>query len=159
MRHRLGQGIVLVVFWMALSGNVEPLTIVAGVVVATTTMRIAGGRVWQTLGFRPLRWLRFFALSAVRLVVSSIDVAREVITPRRGTEEAIIEIEVGDIADSLLTVIANSISLHPGTVTVDADEHSIFVHVLDASRVSEARADLQSHVAEVRHAFEPKEDR
>lgn len=77
--------------------------------------------------------IKLFGFVLVDLIKSTIDVAKEVITPGDNTNEAVIGIELEPEALDHLLFMTLAITLTPGTAVVDADtdEAIVYVHSLD----------------------------
>jgi multicomponent Na+:H+ antiporter subunit E len=107
----------------------------------------------------PVELLRFTVRFLVDLVVSSLQVVRLVLGRRIALRQAIVQVQVPGASDTLLTVLADAISLTPGTLTVDVDAGTgtLYVHVLDVGRgsqgVERVRADLQDQAQAAVRAF------
>lgn len=87
------------------------------------------------------------------LVVSSLQVARIVMTPGVGARPCFVVVPLAQARSDLeVSVVANYITLTPGTLTVDVspDRSTLLVHALSAS---ETREDMR---AEIRGAIEPR---
>lgn len=69
------------------------------------------------------------------LVTANVDVARRVLSPRMPIDPAVIEVPLRVETDLAITTIANSITLTPGTLTMDydTDQNSLYVHTLAAT--------------------------
>ena len=67
------------------------------------------------------------------VVVANVDVARRVLAPDMPIEPEVILIPLRVQTDLGVTTIANSITITPGTITLDHDpeENALFVHVID----------------------------
>lgn len=74
------------------------------------------------------------------LLISSLQVARAVLSPRDITEPRFVTIPLNTRTDAGITMTANFISLTPGTLTVDVsdDRRTLLVHDLLAGESSEA---------------------
>jgi len=68
------------------------------------------------------------------LVIANFAVARLVLSPRLPIEPAVVEVPLRVRSDTAITTIANSITLTPGTLTMDydADRNSLYVHSIAA---------------------------
>jgi multicomponent Na+:H+ antiporter subunit E len=93
---------------------------------------------------RPLRLATFLAWFAWQLVLSNLVVAREVVTPRDHIRTGIVRVPLSGCSDLVVTVIANAISLTPGTLTLEArhDPPALYVHVLHLYDIDSARRDI-----------------
>lgn len=84
--------------------------------------------------FSPVRWLRMVGYVGgpffVELAKANWDVAKRVIT--NDIRPGIVKVKTGMPSDAALTLLANSITLTPGTLTVevDADTNELFVHMI-----------------------------
>lgn len=137
--------VALAAVWVALWGDPSPANILWGVVLAVLLVvffpdnRTSGAR------FRPLAVLRYIGSTFVSLVTSTWNVAVAVVKPTPERIEAR-EIRVPLVTGSpmVATVVANSITLTPGTIAIsyDNDLREMSVHVL-------GRVDTSLFVAEI----------
>ncbi len=138
---RAGSTVVLVAWltlvWVGLWGSVTAANVLGGVVVALVLVRVlrpspAGAPAVVS----PAALLRFVLRFCVDLVVSSLQVARLALRPRLALRQGIVSVQVPGASDTLLTVLADAISLTPGTLTVDVDAGTgtLYVHVLDVGK-------------------------
>ena len=136
----------LTVVWVGLWGSVTAANVLGGVAVAlllATALPLT--EVPTAAVVRPLALLRFLAFFVVDLVRSSLQVAALVLGPRRALRQAVVAVPVRGASDSLLTLLANAISLTPGTLTLEVDRpgSTLYVHVIDVGEgVDAVRADL-----------------
>jgi multicomponent Na+:H+ antiporter subunit E len=136
----------LVFAWCALWGEVTLANLASGALIAglvTASGVGTGGRGGVRL--RPL--VRFAALVAVDLVVSTANVAREVLTPSDRTDEAIIALRVPTGTRSHLLLLIVAVTVTPGTAVVDADPDTgtLYLHLLHHDH----RPQLEWHVQEL----------
>lgn len=91
---------------------------------------------------RALRLLRFVGLYLWDLVLASLVIAREVITPRSGASPGIVEVPVRGRTPLQVASLANLVSLTPGTLTIDVgpDHDVIYVHGLHVDDADALRA-------------------
>ena len=64
------------------------------------------------------------------IVKANIDVARRILDPRLPISPTIIKVRAGQRHDITRVIYANSITLTPGTVSVDTNGDEITVHAL-----------------------------
>lgn len=124
----------LAAVWVGLWGAPTAANVLGGLLVAVVLLVLlplpespTRSRVrWPAL----LRYLGFFAVELVR---ASLVVVWQVLRPGAELRQAVIAVDGMGASDLLLTVVANSISLTPGTLTleVDRDRSVLYVHVLD----------------------------
>lgn len=78
-------------------------------------------------GLRPLRYLPWLVKE---IVVTNLDVARRVLSPQMPISPRLIQVRASQKTDLGRVIYANSITLTPGTLTVDMAGNSITVHAL-----------------------------
>lgn len=147
---RLGHGLWLTVVWVGLWGSVTPANVLGGLAVALVLLRLLPLPPVPVHGVvDPLALVRFAAFFVVDLVRSSLQVAALVLRPRRPLRQAVLAVPVRGASDQLLTLLANAISLTPGTLTLEVDRprSTLYVHVVDVGQgpegVERARAGVQ----------------
>lgn len=107
-----------------------------------------------------LRTWKLAALAAYflyELVVSSVKVAWDVITPRPRARPGILAVPLDVRSDIGVMVLANLISLTPGSLSLDVSEdgRTLFVHAMFIDDVAEARAEIKDKMEfRVKEAFE-----
>jgi multicomponent Na+:H+ antiporter subunit E len=69
------------------------------------------------------------------LLTANVDVAKRVLAPSMPINPAVFEVPLRVQTDAAITTIANSISLTPGTLTMDYDyeTNTLYVHSIDGS--------------------------
>ena len=79
------------------------------------------------------------------LVVSSIPVVKEVLTPGQRSEPALIAVPITVTTDTQITLLANFISLTPGTLSLDVseDRKTIYIHAMFADDPDAIRAQIR----------------
>jgi multicomponent Na+:H+ antiporter subunit E len=99
---------------------------------------------------KPWYALRLAAAFCRDLVVSSLQVARAVLTPGNPSEPRFVVVPLTRARSGLeITMVANYITLTPGTLTVDVspDRSVLLVHSLLAGAAGDGvRADVQEHI-------------
>lgn len=150
----------LVLVWLALMESLTPGAVVAGVVVSVAIVLAfpEGGRRSPRRRFRPLRALLFVLWFAVKLVEANLQVAVAVVSPRpERLRRAIVAVPVASRSFTVRAVLANVISLTPGTFIVEIDEatSTYFVHFIDVGSVEEGRRAIHVMERMIARALEP----
>lgn len=98
-------------------------------------------------------WLRLTFLFFRELALSVRDVAITVLHPRRNIRSAIVAIPLDLKGDPGITLLANMITLTPGTTSlhVSEDRKFLYAHVMSVSdeTVEQIKAGFEHHVREV----------
>jgi multicomponent Na+:H+ antiporter subunit E len=134
MTYLPGLVLALGALWFALSGETSPLFVFLAIVSVllalwiSARLRIIGrdASPWH----RAHRFLIYFAWLAVEIVKSNIAVIARVLGPRSAINPDVIRVRTSVKSDLGRALFANSITLTPGTVTLDTDGDIFVVHTL-----------------------------
>lgn len=123
----------LALVWVLLWGSLNPLTVVGGVLVGFVV--VAGVQLPPSAEQLPLRPLRLLGLAGYVLydiTASTVDVTWQILRYGRRTRAAIVAMPLFSDSDIVVTIIANTIALSPGSTVVQLDrEHGVcYVYVL-----------------------------
>jgi multicomponent Na+:H+ antiporter subunit E len=141
--------IFLALVWMALTGTFTFANFVVGFAISSLTMWLVGSRgeaafiVYITRVFR-FAGLFFFFLW--ELLMANLRVAYEVLTPGYQMRAAIIAIPLDAKSDLEITVLANLITLTPGTLSLDVsqDRKILYIHAMHVRDVDKFRHDIKA---------------
>lgn len=127
--------LVLAAVWIAWSWHFEPLIIAFGaasVVLTVLTARRLG--VLDEEG-SPIEWagrlLLFIPWLAWQVVLANIAVAKLILSPKMPLEPHLIRLPANQRTVLGQTIHANTITLTPGTISLDLRDGVILVHALD----------------------------
>lgn len=139
------RAVALVVIWVALWGEVSVANLVSGVVVIGLLALVfpSGGGYGHRL--RPLGALRLVGAVLWSLIVSTWRVVLAVLRPTSDRVHAeVIAVELATRSPLVAAIVANSITLTPGTMSIDVDAERfvIDVHVLGRVDHDEFRRDI-----------------
>jgi multicomponent Na+:H+ antiporter subunit E len=141
-----GIGIVLLTLaWLALTGSFTIPNALLGLALSALASSFAREqRRRSEIAIRPLRVIGLAALFAYELALSGYRVARLVLTPRMHLEPGIFAYRLKVDRNFEITLLANLITLTPGTLSVDvsADRRTLFVHAIDCSDPDQTRRDI-----------------
>ena len=105
---------------------------------------------------RPYRILKLLAVFLGEFAVSVFRVSRLVLSPRMHFTPAAFRYPLALTSDRQITLLANMITLTPGTLTVDVteDRSALIVHAIDCPDVDAACADIRDGFERlIREAF------
>jgi multicomponent Na+:H+ antiporter subunit E len=144
--------VLLALLWTAVTGTLTVPNLAFGLLIGVLVLAVAmRGTRGARLLVRAGRILRLVGLFAWELIVSGLQVARLVLTPnlRGNLHPAIIGFPLTATSDAEITLLANLITLTPGTLSVDVspDRSILYVHVLTL-------ADREAFVRSVAEGFE-----
>jgi len=150
----------LTVVWTALWGNLSVLVVLSGVLVGVGVCLVFPLPPLRLgLVVRPWPALVLVVRFLSDIVVASLEVAWVTLRPRRPTS-AVIEVDLASDSDFVMTVVAEIVSLIPGSVIVEArrSTHTLFLHVLDVddgADAEHARRRVLAQEQRVLRAFSP----
>ena len=146
----------LTAVWVALWGDPAPGTVLAGFLVALGVLSVGHQPRLQTSGtVHPVAAAAFLGRFVVDLVVSSVQVVQAVLLPRDRLRPAVVAVPLTGPSDPLVSLVADTVSLTPGTLTVTAteDRSTLYVHVLDSDDPDADRRDVQALEERALRAF------
>lgn len=143
--------------WVLLTGTLAVDEVMLGMVVSLVVMAAAGQRLALLSGLRltpwaPLHLLRYLGYFFWQLVRSNLDVAQRVISPALPIHPGLVEVRTGLTSDLGRMLLANSITLTPGTLTVEAEGDRLLIHWIDSTPGS----DLESATQAIAAGFEQR---
>jgi multicomponent Na+:H+ antiporter subunit E len=133
-----GLAVLLTAIWYLLSGKFDFLHFGTGVVVAIL-IAITYVPVVDTTRFRLLRFLGYVPWLIGQILLSNLRVARVVLTKRMPISPAFVSQRPDVAGPRALTLLGSSITLTPGTLTVDIGDGEVFVHALDSASAQDIR--------------------
>ena len=125
----------LVVLWLLLSGIYQPLLLGLALFSAVLVLIVALRMDVVDHEGRPVhlsftRWMGYMAWLVVEIVKSSIDVSRCIIDPKLPIEPRVMRVKTSQRTEVGQVTYANSITLTPGTVSINLTDDEIEVHAL-----------------------------
>lgn len=147
----VGLLLVLMLSWVLWSGIYKPLLLGLGLFSVLLSLWLVHRMGFFSLDIRRdvvvrLPGFCFWLLKEV--IKSSVAVARIVLTPSLPISPTTVELDTSELSDMGKVILGNSITLTPGTVTIDVHENRLLVHCL----TREGAEDLQGQEAQRRTA-------
>jgi multicomponent Na+:H+ antiporter subunit E len=146
----------LFVFWLVLSGYFTPFLLSAGIGCAIGTawlarrLRIADQEAHPVrLGWRTM--LTYWPWLAKEIVKSALQVTWAILHPRLPIEPSVVRFRPSQRSDLARVIHANSITLTPGTICIDATGEEFLVHALTRATAQGvgAGSDMDRRVAQL----------
>jgi len=130
--------IVMFIFWILLSWEFSLSNILFGLVgsflVAYSTRNLF---IKERIAISPQKFIRKLYLSilyifylAYQIIMANLDVAYRVLHPKMPIDTRVIKFNTKLESDLAKTCFANSITLTPGTITIDVKKDTFYVHAL-----------------------------
>ena len=137
--------VLLAIIWAAVTGIYNLPNIAFGFLLGVFALSLIREQVGSVGYFSRLRKVATLALVFLyELVLSTIRVAITVLSPNMNLKPGIFAYKLEVDRDFEITVLANLITLTPGTLSVDVsdDKQYLYVHAIDCSDVDATRHDI-----------------
>lgn len=141
--------VFLAVSWAALTGSFTLPSLLLGYGVGYLALWVARPLFGQSGYFeRVWRLVRLAVFFVYELVVSSLRVVWDVVTPSHLSRPGIIALPLDAEGDAEILLVANLISLTPGSLSLDLspDRKTLYVHAMFVDDPEELRQDLKSGI-------------
>jgi multicomponent Na+:H+ antiporter subunit E len=136
---------MLVMLWLAFWSDASVANVLSGVVLAGAIVLLFDTWHDGTVVARPVHVGRFALHFFFKLVQASFVVAGTIVTPQHRINTGIVAVPLRGCSDAVATLIADTISLTPGTLTLEVrrDPLTLFIHALDVRNVAQVQADVR----------------
>ena len=147
--------LIMFAFWIFLSGKFSLILLLSGLISSllvsymSNDLLIGNGDI--KLGFiRTIRFIRFLPWLLWQIVLANIDLALRTLHPKMPINPILINIKNNLKTDLGMVILANSITLTPGTVTIDVNENEFLVHVIsEKAAQSLISGEMQARVKKI----------
>jgi len=150
--NKLLLNFLLAIAWMFLNGNLKFTAFIDGFLIGfiliALTSYATNSKSYVTKIPKLISFILYFIYE---LVKANIIVAIDIVTPESRLKSAIVAVPLTATTDAEITILANLITLTPGTLSLDvsSDRKVIYVHSLYT-------ADPQKFINEIKNGMEKK---
>ena len=136
---KLGAFVLLFVLWVLLSGIFDPLLFFFGSISAVMVIIITH-RMNKTdnyplaVKFNIVEVISYFFWLILEIVKANLQVVKIIITNRKFNNQKVFKVKSTQFTDVAQVLFANSITLTPGTITIETEKDHLLVHALDYSK-------------------------
>lgn len=148
--------ILLALAWVAVTGQFEPVNFLIGFILAYMILWLiqsaTGSSNYFLKGRRTVSFILFFGRE---LVMANLRVAHDVLTSHHHMRPGVIAIPLDVETDGEITLLANLITLTPGTLSLDVskDRKTLYIHAMYIDSIQDFKRyikdGLESRVKEV----------
>lgn len=149
----------LTVIWVLAWGTLSFANVLGGLAVAALLLTIAPDT-WPRrakVRIRPWAITRFLGYVLGEVLIANLHLVRQVLSRSPNLSTGVVGIPLPMVNDALLTVIANTIALTPGTMPIEVDHDQdpivLYVHFLQLDDVEDGRRSIQKLSSFVYAAF------
>jgi len=127
--------VVLFGLWMVLAGTNRDELVMAGIASLVISILFAGkASALGSIRFTPKAFayaVIYFFVFLRELIKSTLDVAGRVVSPKLPINPGIVKVKTRLKSPLGRSILANSITLTPGTMTVETDGEYFYIHWID----------------------------
>ncbi len=128
--------LVLFLAWVFLTNSLHRQKIFMGVIVSTgigllTYSRFTEGGMESIYPRKIVMGVLYLPYLLWQMILANLDVAYRVLHPERPINPGIVEVKTDLKPDIGKLALANSITLTPGTMSVDVEDDSLYIHWID----------------------------
>ena len=147
--------LIMFAFWIFLSGDFSFILLLSGVISSllvsymSNDLLIGNGDI--KLGFiRTIRFIRFLPWLLWQIVLANKDLALRTLHPKMPINPMLINFKNNLKTDLGMVILANSITLTPGTGTIDVNENEFLIHVIsEKAAQSLISGEMQARVKKI----------
>lgn len=125
--------LILLIFWVLFTFDFSYLNLITGIIICLVVTRLSNGILYNEKGFvfKSIKLniiIKYFFILMLEIYKSSFSYIVRII--KKDCEPCIVELELSVKDPLIITIISNSITLTPGTLTVDAKDNKLTVLAL-----------------------------
>jgi len=148
LQHYLVVYLSLCLLWLLLAEKIDWAEIMVGALTALVVTIASAPYIGLFSGLHltpaaPWHLLRYLGYFFVALIGANLDMARRILSPSLPIRPALVEIKTGLTSSLGRMLLANSITLTPGTLSVDIEDDRILVHWVDCPPGTDLEAATQ----------------
>ncbi len=159
--HLLGIFLISIAFWLTLSGSLKPKFLVYGVLASAVTAWVSyplllvpnrnGTKRYFVFGVPVFAFLRYCLWLLWQLILANIDVLKATTGKDLAINPRVVRFYFKADNPMAYVMLANSITLTPGTVTINVTDEDLFeIHALtDGAAAGVLDGSIQKRVAEL----------
>ncbi len=142
---------IVFLIWYAFTTSLQPAEIITGIVLSLVVayITVVNFNCCDPILITPshiIYFIQYFFVFLVALVKANFDVARRVVNPKLPINPGIVSFETKLQNHFAKMVLANSITLTPGTLTIDVVGNKFYIHWIDVT--TENKDEIYKEIAE-----------
>lgn len=140
--------LILFCVWLFIASSFDKDVLVAGAIVSAAIAVVFASttEIWGTIRWTPRKIYHFIAYTSVlvvEMVRANLNMLRYVYAPRIAIEPAIVVVKTRLKSPVGRLALANSIALTPGSLVLDMEGDTLFIHWLDLQTTDPEEATRQ----------------
>ncbi|WP_189910948.1 Na+/H+ antiporter subunit E [Clostridium cochlearium] len=144
------------IFWLILAQRFTLETIILGYVISYCVFKFNEEMLCININFKKCKYILIYCFCLVKEVFkANFHVAKIILSPKMNISPRVVSFETKIKSNFLRTVLANSITLTPGTLTVNVQDNIFTVHCLEESNIEDLK---DSNFEKILLKFEESKD-
>jgi multicomponent Na+:H+ antiporter subunit E len=128
--------LLLTVIWIAVNSSLAPENLVTGALIAGVLAHLFSRQsgVWQSLRVTPRRvwyFLLYTGAFVIEMMKANLNMLRYVWSPRIAIRPGVVAVKTRLKSPIGRLALANSIALTPGSLVIELEDDTLFIHWLD----------------------------
>jgi multicomponent Na+:H+ antiporter subunit E len=147
MKNQFLLNILLAIAWMLLTGELTAENFIEGLIIGYIILWVSKAALGGTKYFKKIpKAIGFFFYFVKELIVANLKVAFDIITPKDYMEPGIVAVPLDAETDMEITLLANLITLTPGTLSLDVskDKKVLYIHTLYLDDIEKFREEIKN---------------
>lgn len=127
---------VFFLFWLAYTSSFNQSELITGLIISLllsffTYQSFSRENTEHNILSRLISFIKYLPVFILEMIKANFDVAKRVINPSLPINPGIVEIKTNLKSKRAKLLLANSITLTPGTLTIDIIEDRLYIHWID----------------------------
>ena len=147
MKNQFLLNILLAIAWMLLTGELTAENFIEGLIIGYIILWVSKAALGGTKYFKKIpKAISFFFYFVKELIVANLKVAFDIITPKDYMRPGIVAVPLDAETDMEITLLANLITLTPGTLSLDVstDKKVLYIHTLYLDDTEKFRSEIKN---------------
>jgi multicomponent Na+:H+ antiporter subunit E len=149
MKNQVLLNILLAFAWVLLTGQVTAENFIEGIIIGYIILWISKSALGGTKYFKKIpKGISFFFYFIKELVIANLKVSFDIVTPKDYMQPGIIAVPLDAETDMEITLLANFITLTPGSLSLDVskDKKVLYVHALYVDDTDKFRQEIKNGI-------------
>lgn len=147
MSNQFLLNILLAIAWMLLTGEFSAENFIEGAIMGYIILWISKSALGGTKYFNKIpKAISFFFYFIKEMILANLKVAFDIITPKDYMKPGIVAVPLDAETDIEITLLANLITLTPGTLSLDVshDKKTLYIHALYIEDAEDFRSQIKN---------------
>ena len=127
----IGKFILLFLVWIGVTNSLNIQELIVGAIVSFLIAKFFTPDREFNIKDLAIKYIKFIPIFLKNLIESNIAVAKIVLNPKLPINTGIVKLKTDLTNEHDRLILANAITLTPGTITVELRDRELFIHVLN----------------------------